>query len=210
MTTLLTRDELLDLINARHPPIELANGGVYININEDIRVLEQLQDFQDEFYTNNGNVDEIETDIDMLDFPEVLANLRAVEAHQHRAVSRQDIIQKMNYRQLPAGERYADNFNIGLRDVLAEALTLPRTTTGQQYKEHFNYEKLWDTRRYLCGYDEDKAEEREQMYPELLDDLTDDERDARWGQLAGKFAAVRWLFAEDRSCAEQWFPFLDM
>jgi hypothetical protein len=199
MTTLLTRDELLDLIADRIAPVFHTNS------------LDVLQGFQDEFFNCDGVLDECEGANDVIeDFPEVVDNLRAVWAHRHRLVSRQDIIQKMNYRQLPAGERYANNFNIGLRDVLAEALTLPRTTTGQQYKEHFNFEKLWDMRRYMHGYDEDKAEEREQMYPELLDDLTDDERDARWGQLSGKFATVRWLFEEDRRTAEQWFPFLDM
>jgi len=115
----------------------------------------------------------------------------------------------MNYRQGPLGV-FADNFSIGLREILAQAITLPRTTTGEEYKEHFDEERFLEMRRYYRGYDNHRAEEREEKYPELLDDLSDDEMNARWGQLSGKHAGVRWLAKEDRSAAEDFFPSLDL
>ena len=51
----------------------------------------------------------------------------------------------------------------------------------------------------------------EAKYPEeCFREVSDDESNERWGLLAGKHAAVRWLSETDRSCAEDFFPFLDL
>ena len=121
--------------------------------------------------------------------------------------TRQEIIEKMNYRMTPP-DWYATAFAVGLRCVLGKALTLPRDT---DYDQHFNESKVFDLRRYFRGYgSEEERIRKEALYPECLREVTDDEADARWGQLAGKHAAIRWLTDEDREAAEDFFPFTDL
>jgi hypothetical protein len=124
-------------------------------------------------------------------------------------LTRQEIVQKMNFR-MSSGGWYANNFNIGLREVLSKALTLPQDTN---YASHFAADeiRLYDLRRYFRGYgNADKRGRIEEQYPECLVEVTDEEANARWGQLAGRHAATRWLAEEDRQCADDWFPFTDL
>jgi hypothetical protein len=191
MTTFLSDHELMDLIADRCPA------------DQHEQALSYLCGCRDEHDVDNPIFN---------DFPEVLVNMLAVRNYQHRNVSRTDIVQKMNYREGPAGYWYADNFNIGLREVLGQALTLPRTTTGPEYRTHFDEEKLFSLRHYFRGHGTPESRARiEAAYPEECSrEVTDNEADIRWGELAGKHAAVRWLAGENRQCAEDWFPFLDL
>ena len=106
----------------------------------------------------------------------------------------------------PQGDVYEQNFGIGLRSVLSRALTMPRDT---DYYQVFGEEekRLCDLRWFYRG---DRGAARRAtflaQYPEEDGDGISDER---WGQLAGKHAAVRWLIEEDRECADRYFPFLD-
>jgi hypothetical protein len=135
--------------------------------------------------------------------------MEAVWAYWHRAVSRQDIVQKMNYRMQRHTDEWNTGFDNGMREVLAVAITMPRTTTYAQYRERFNYEKVFEMMRYHRGHDQHLQEEREGEYPELLD-LTDDNRAAKYGELSGKLATIRWLTDKNRKYAEEEFPFLDL
>ena len=126
--------------------------------------------------------------------------------------TRAEIVQKMNFRlgEGDSADCFSLNFDIGLREVLSKALTLPQDTN---YASHFAADeiRLYDLRCYFRGYGTARQRERkEDMYPECLREVTDEEADIRWGQLAGEHAAVRWLQDTDRKTAEEWFPFIDI
>jgi hypothetical protein len=196
---LLSRDELLDIIVTRCSPAEHRD------------VLEELEAFQEEFFNNNGEI----YDADLaIKFPEVVADLQRDWIYMHRLVSRQDIISKMNYRMSAdeAAPWFAPNFQTGLRNILSQAITMPRSTTGAQYAARFELEKksrlFW---YFRAPRNEDAMNEIEAAFPEEDFELPDSdaESDRRWALRSGEIAAVRWLAEEDRSAAEDFFPMLD-
>ena len=193
---LFSREKLLEIIASRRP------------VEERAAVLERIEYLRDDFFDSEGAVedDDLETE-----FPEIVENWRKIWAHRHRLVSQEDILQKMNYKMAGNPKWYADNFDIGFRDVLTRALTLPSTTTGVQYRAYFNEEKLCSLRWYFRrDRDSKSCKEIEALWPEeCLREVTAEENDARWGHLAGKHAAVRWLGERNREFAEESFPDLD-
>ena len=125
---------------------------------------------------------------------------------RHRKPTRSEIVQKMNYHMGLGGDDYADPFNDGLRQILAEAITLPRDT---DYAAHFEQKKLERLRWYFRLNRHDNPVSRpsaldiEALFPE------ETQQDVPWGVRSGQVAAVRWLTDEDRQCAEDFFPMLD-
>ena len=135
-----------------------------------------------------------------------------------RAPTRQEIVQKMNYRMAGEGDYYR-GFHDGLRETLAVALTIP----SFEYATHFNEKRLFDMRWYLRMDRRANAmnkapevratilaacDQIEADFPEVLNYL-DVDADRRWGNLAGQHAAVRWLQEEDRNTANDFFPCTD-
>jgi hypothetical protein len=97
--------------------------------------------------------------------------------------TREEIVQKMNYAPPSDYEilNYRRDFQIGLRRILAKAITCDRTEDYAAYFGLHDVTDEWCSGDYECPY----------------------------GEKAGEIAAVRWLAEEDRSAAEDFFPMLD-
>lgn len=98
-----------------------------------------------------------------------------------RPPTRQEIVQKMNYRHINY-KGVATVFNCALRETLSEALTIPRDTS---YAEHFNLVELTERCRTCDNFFGDNLQ---------------------WPVLHGKLAAVRWLAEINREFADAEFP----
>ena len=174
-------------------------------------IQEEVEDLRDAYWNNRCGDPDISfgaSEIEWLNAhsPGTLQTWEAEWDANHRNPTRQEIVQKMNYR-MRGQAQWARDFDIGLRQILATAVTLP---TGTDYGEHFNLDKrlelFWYFRadRNANPLSRPSAQRIEEQYPEETR-----EQDRPWGQRSGEIAAVRWLSNEDRQCAEEWFPELD-
>ena len=123
--------------------------------------------------------------------PGLIAEWEALWVRENRPPTREEIVEKMNYR---AGNwedvDFERGMNAGVRELLAEALTKPRDT---------DYATYFDAGRYLVNYTNVPA-------PDMLPGA---EVQEWWGVQSGKAAALRWLTEQNRDFADDLFPCLD-
>ena len=122
------------------------------------------------------------------------AEWKAEFARNNRPPTRQEIIQKMNFRAHGYSDEGSADFergmNAGVRAILAEAITLPRDT---DYAAHFHAgPALWNYTHV--------PRSALPAGPEL---------DEWWGLQNGRVAALRWLVEDNREGADRYFPNLD-
>jgi len=173
---------------------------------------DEMNEFRDEYFNTDGDLSE-ESRRTLEEHPTQRNELQAEWDHAHRFISRQDIIQKMNYRHSDDGcgfpaDDFGRGFDIGLRNILGQALALPRTTTDDEYATHFNLEKRSTLFWYFRAQRSKSLRDRiEAQYPDETSHKFD--TDEQWAIRSGEIATVRWLSESNRDAAEAVFPCLD-
>ena len=173
-------------------------------------IAEEVSGLYDSFWNNRSGNPDIPfgtSEIEWLNThaPGTLQTWETEWDERHRKPTRQEIIQKMNHRMEGTGQWVTD-FDNGLRQTLATAITLPEDT---DYEVYFNLYKMFDLFWYFRAdrnanpLSRPSAQRIEEQYPE------ETQQDRSWGERSGEIAAVRWLANEDRQNAEEWFPELD-
>ena len=123
--------------------------------------------------------------------PTLLAEWEAEFARDNRPPTRQEIVQKMNFRAHGYSDGGSADFergmNAGVRAILAEAITMPRDT---DYQEHFNAGPA--LRNYT-----NVPRSALPAGPDV---------DEWWGVQSGRVAALRWLVELNREFADRCFP----
>ena len=122
-------------------------------------------------------------------YPGTLERWQEEFARTHRPPTREEIIQKMNYRASGWDDvDFERGMEVGVRRILAEALTRPRD------EDYF---------AYFC--DGDPTNITDHHRPNLPQGPALQEW---WGKRSGEAAAIRWLVEQDREAADEWFPML--
>lgn len=176
-----------------------------MNLFTEEEIAEEVDYLSDTFW--NEGLDDGQLAFMTQHAPDTLAEWQTNYAARHRPPTRQEIVQKMNADVCTCGCE-ANHFQIGLRNILGQAICLPRDT---EYAAHFNLEKrsrlFWyhrmDRHTSYGGRSRAGAIAIEADYPQEVNE------DIPWQRRCGEIAAVRWLSESDRQTADEWFPMLD-
>ena len=138
---------------------------------------------QEEWLLSDGQLMEETISWIEANHPDLIAEWKA----RYRPPTRQEIVQKMNFRADFGDEDFRRGMNAGVRGLLGEAITLPRDT---------DYALYFEAGPDLINFTRVRAPDLPQG-PEIQ---------KWWGTQSGRAVAIRWLVEVDRKLADRLFP----